>query len=510
MKRQILFYPILIGVYPVLALLADNLDQVRMNAVYRVGLISLVGGILIYMLIRWIARSWQKAALLTTWLLLLFYSYGHVYNLIEEKALFGFVAGRHRFLAPLWLILAICGGFWIMKSFTQSKPLHQILNFIAIVAVLFPILQISMIKIRAWWLEQQSAHMAIQPAVITVADQVKPDIYYIILDGYTRQDVLKSVYGYDNSDFVNALQERGFVLPPCAQSNYAWTTLSLSSTMYMNYIETFNRRVQQANEHMDYQTYQEYIRHNPVRANLASLGYKTVAFETTFPFTEINDADYYITANDNPLDKLRSGYEVSQFEILYLRTTTLRIFDEFQGAYLQKITQKVRTPEQVHFDRIHFVLEQLQQVPLLIAEPKFVFAHLVVPHAPFVFQPDGSFSDVGSVEIGYPNSVAFLDRRIIEIVDSILNNSMVEPIIIIQGDHGWEEQHRMVILNAYHLPGQGSQRVYDTITPVNTFRIIFDTYFGTTYGLVEDKSFFSNEELQFGFKQVPVTCINIP
>ncbi len=36
------------------------------------------------------------------------------------------------------------------------------------------------------------------------------DIYFIVLDGYGRSDVLKEFYEYDNSDFLRGLKEKGF------------------------------------------------------------------------------------------------------------------------------------------------------------------------------------------------------------------------------------------------------------------------------------------------------------
>ena len=74
------------------------------------------------------------------------------------------------------------------------------------------------------------------------------------------------------------------------------------------------------------------------------------------------------------------------------------------------------------------------------------------------------------------------------ILTKILKSSSTPPIIIIQGDHG-HLGDRYSILNAYYLPGKGSQKVYPTISPVNTFRIIFDIYFGGSYGSLPDKSF---------------------
>lgn len=161
------------------------------------------------------------------------------------------------------------------------------------------------------------------------------------------------------------------------------------------------------------------------------------------------------------------------------------------------------------------ILEQLNMVPSL-ESPKLVFAHITAPHPPFVFGPNGeprpakSFKDGNYYEgttqeyiEGYRGQVAYLNQRLVEIIDHILENSDPEPIIILQADHGpgaylnWDSveatclQERMSILNAYYLPGQDCDQFPEAITPVNSFRLIFDRYFNTGVGFTSDQSYFS-------------------
>lgn len=48
----------------------------------------------------------------------------------------------------------------------------------------------------------------------------------------------------------------------------------------------------------------------------------------------------------------------------------------------------------------------------------------------------------------------------------------------------------MRIMNADYMP-LAQKRPYPGISPVNTFHILLDTYFGQSYPLLEDKSYFS-------------------
>ena len=69
-------------------------------------------------------------------------------------------------------------------------------------------------------------------------------------------------------------------------------------------------------------------------------------------------------------------------------------------------------------------------------------------------------------------------------IDEILSKSDVAPIIILQGDHGNEHK----ILNAYYFPREDYDLLYETISPINSFRIVFNLYFDADYELLEDES----------------------
>ena len=79
-----------------------------------------------------------------------------------------------------------------------------------------------------------------------------------------------------------------------------------------------------------------------------------------------------------------------------------------------------------------------------ISSPNFVFAHLVIPHHPFVFGANGE--ELNSIEasvppfeeykVKYPVQVTYINKRMEAIIDIILSSSSRPPIIIIQGDHG--------------------------------------------------------------------------
>ena len=244
-----------------------------------------------------------------------------------------------------------------------------------------------------------------------------------------------------------------------------------------------------------------YLKRNTVRYLLEDLGYKTVAFETGFEWSEIHDADLYLSQT-----RWRGWNE---FEALLVNTSILRSLYDFNLQQLPSVETSA------HRERVLFAMESLKELPSAVA-PKFVFAHLVIPHDPHDIGPEGEYihgwdssTREGYYE-GYIRQAAYLEKILPEVTAAILANSPTPPIIIIQGDHGpWDYRDlsdRLAILNAYYLPG-GSDALYATITPVNTFRVIFNAYFGGDFKLLEDHSYFSISADPFNLEEVPNTCM---
>lgn len=169
-----------------------------------------------------------------------------------------------------------------------------------------------------------------------------------------------------------------------------------------------------------------------------------------------------------------------------------------------------------------------------IAGPKFVYAHVLSPHHPYIFGAEGetveeasqdNFYTIGGKpkeavinKDGYLNQLEFIDVLAIKAISRILESSRIPPIIILQSDHGpdfygSELTHsgkelptmddiaaRFSILNAYYLPGTSHAQIYDTITPVNTFRVIFNAYFGADFKTLSDRNYYSPDGAPFNFK----------
>jgi hypothetical protein len=333
-----------------------------------------------------------------------------------------------------------------------------------------------------------------------------PDIYYIILDAYTRGDTLREYFNYDNEPFLSALEAMGFYVARCSQSNYSNTQLSLASSLNLNYLDTLNAR----GESITSSSFlNRLIATNAVRKALERVGYRTVVIESGFSPTEWQDADVYISLRQDLSGVLNLLGGISPFEALVMRTSGALLLYESKPLLPARVRSFLDAAYTQHRQRILFAFDQLNEVPLLPG-PKFVFVHIIAPHEPFVFGPLGEivgrntpFSlnddwdtrDAKAYHQGYRDQLIYVNTRIEETTREILEKSVKLPIIIFQGDHGTlarvsSQSARMTILNAYYLPDGGDKLIYDSISPVNTFRLVFDHYFGSNLGFLEDTSFY--------------------
>ena len=499
-------HPIMLAAYPVLALLAHNIQEIRFISGVRALSVSIVGAGIFLLLLKLLVKDWYKAALICSLGLVLFFSYGHLYDFLEQTPIWGVMLGRHRFLFPLWLVIFALNVVWILRSQRDLGGVNEALNVAGGILLIFPIFQLALFAVQVLPALSQDQKPAAEMSELHLPEGTKaPDVYYIILDTYTRGDIFDEIYDFDNTPFLNSLRGMGFHVASCSQSNYSQTRLSLGSSLNMNYLDDYLKGFSTHNEEMAHIL--PLIHHNTVRQTLEELGYATVSFETGHLPTQWEDTDYYFSPKAGMFSEAQNLGQLSEFEVMLLRTSAgLALMDASTGIPQQLFGEFSHSYWEIYRDRILYTMDRLESVPS-IPGPKFVFAHILAPHPPYVFEPNGELvqEEKGKI-IGYRDQVAYVNQRMIPLLKSIISNSEVPPIIIVQGDHGpgsFTHHDRMSILNAYYLPGSDPNLLYNSISPVNSFRVVFDSYFGGNYPLLEDTSYFTISREPYEFEVVP-------
>lgn len=502
------FFPFLFGLYPVLALIAHNSAEMDLIDGFR----SLIGSVLFVLVINTIllilTKNSIKSALLTTISLLLFYSYGHINLVSRSWSILEYSIGRHRTLLSLYVFIFILMTWLIIRTKRDLSVSVRFLNAFSLILLIFPLLQIGTYQVTEFQAQRQIELTSTKPEAVQIENQnIPPDVYYIVVDGYPRGDFISEYLDSSNADFLKKLEEIGFFVAHCSMSNYSDTRFSLASTLNMTYLDGGEEIPEVV---FPGSTLDGMIRSGRVQSNFSELGYTIVTFESGYKWLRWDASDLHLDpTQEQTIFFLRGG--LNSFEQLFLGTTFVKLILDIpvliERTQLEVLEDFVNNPRAAHRDRVLFALDQVAEMPGTVTGPKFVYAHIIFPHPPFVLDAVGNpIQNSPPDEISaYADQITYLNNRLLRIVDELIENSNPDPIIIIQGDHGAtldyqgldiDEANRLGILNAYYFPQQpngeptriNQEILYPGITPVNTFRVIFDEYFGGNYGLLEDKS----------------------
>ncbi len=470
-------FPFLISIYPVIALSSINLGYINFNSIFRSLIITLIVTSVLLVSLSLITRSKEKGKLLTTGFILIFFSYGQVYDFLITKLS---LTVHHRYLFIIFLFLILLIAWLILRTKTVSKSLEKFLTTTSAILVIISI--IPMVKYSVTNAISQSKDKKAVVFNPQIQNLPRPDIYLIILDSYTRADILQQNFQFDNTSFLNQLMDLGFYVADCSQSNYPSTKYSLSSLMEVNYLQDINPDASL-----------EPFSSTFVTKSLRSLGYSVYSFENWSKGHFDLGEDKQFSRNNPKFGLNLSSAGLNEFETMLLKTTLFRII--FDMPQLVPGFDPLHLEYYEHFEQVKYTLAELPNMPSLEG-PKFVFVHFMVPHEPYIFTPKGEYKYNGNVYKGYPANISFINNNLPAILKKIIDGSKIPPVIIIQGDHGpnlnpTPQAIRHSILNAYFVNAAAKNLLYPSITPVNSFRVIFDAYFGEKLDLIPDKSYYA-------------------
>ena len=510
-----LFAPFLLSIQPVLQLFLINVTELDFSEIIRSLFVSLLFIVIVLGVLYLFMHDWLKSSLVASLFILLFFLFGDVADWIVKT--FGLGPVRANFL--IMALVAVCMVVWVWLIQSRIKNLASVNLYFNLLSVLFLIS--SVILMRNYLIENGiSFKPAVPPAQVASVASVepRPDIYYIILDAYGRADILQTIYEFDNSSFLDALKARGFYIAEEASSNYIQTMLSLSSSLNMDYIQSLKADGADIENRGDLISILE---NSKVRSILAQNGYQTVSFRNEYKATMPNANIYYDDSETGFL------YPVSAFESILIDHTMARVLTVLPAFHKALIEM----PYDTHRHYILSSFSMLQKTPLLDGD-YFIYAHIIAPHPPFVFDENGvplphnepfKLADANhfikdhsrkNYIAGYRQQIQYVNTLVLETVDIILNQSKTPPIIILQGDHGpgaylhWGSlektlpAERFSMLNAYYFPDQDYSRLYPSISPINSFRVILDQFFGGDYALLPDQHYYSPWGYPFDFTEV--------
>ncbi len=507
-----MIHPFLLAIFPILGFYVRNTTEVTLG-----DLVMPITVVLLLTLAAWLFASCLlgsplRAGLFTTLCLIPFYSGRQIPQILDSMLIW---------LSELWvrtlvhvpdhvsvlIVMVVLGLAALGLSARLKKPgmWTRLLNLFSVFLLIMPVIEAT----RARGSVPARPKRTPTAFPLSFSSQPLPDIYYIILDGYARSDVMREFFDFDNSAFLERLEHKGFFIARGSNANYCQTPLSLSSSLNLEYLDDLVKGLG-----TDQTELHELIDRNNLAATLRPLGYKFVTFSTGFDPTDLTDADRYLS----PYEQF-TGFQ----RLVNDQTLLWALLPETNGRDLFTQTR----------DRTLFLLDHL---PRIAADPQptLTLAHVLCPHPPFVFGADGEdishrddrfylgdgdkFNGMATrPEVyvrGYHGQAIFITRRIEEVIDQILARSKVPPILILQSDHGsglrlnmqskekTDLRERMGIMNAYFFPNRDYRGLYQNITPVNSFRVVLNTLFGARLEILPDRNNYSTWSEPYQFMDV--------
>jgi hypothetical protein len=515
--------PLLLTAYPVLFLYSVNLSELGPEDLTRPLIVTLAGTLVVLALLRLVFKEAARAVLTTSVIVIVFYAYGHVLQFLDDQFELE-LSGE--ILAGLSVVIVV-GAFVLACRTEEVERLRQVnlvLAALASMLVVIVLIQIGLYRLSNPRTDPPPTFYFDVGEITVDSTEELPDIYYILLDGYSGNKTLLEQYGFDNSEFTSALEQRGFYVAKESRFTYCTTFLALPALLNMQHLDFLAENPGRSSD--DPAIPRRVTDDNLVWRALKPLGYKFIHFRTHHGATRENRLADMDLAPGAPLtsgEGLRIYLSsLSEFEIALSRSTAL---NQIAKRALESNSRR---------ETVLYIFETLEQIPE-IEEPTFTLAHIASPHEPFVFDasegpeaPGGTPVDGKVVDEGKygPNAkemsqFIYINRMTVQLVDRILAQSDSPPIIIIQADHGqrpvgadggvfFREGPEYVgkyvyILSAFYVPEEVRQHLYPSITPVNTFRVIFDHQFGTHLGLLEDRSIcFANRAKPYDFYDLDI------
>lgn len=259
-----------------------------------------------------------------------------------------------------------------------------------------------------------------------------PDIVVLLLDGYPRSDVLAEAFDYDNSAFEADLGRLGFEVVETSRSNYTATWATLASLFHGEYLDAIPGLAPfPTDATQQYTGLMRAIADGEQLAALRARGYEIVTIPPPFGAAALLSAD-----------RTLDGGQMTSFELSLLQHSPL-----LRG--IQAVAPDFVLDQQR--DRIASDLRSLTRVADEARDhPVFLWAHLLNPHAPILYDADGSaaalpacFPDDCSLwafarEAEWdrlPGQVESINRLVVDALDDVVRADP-DGIVVVMSDHG--------------------------------------------------------------------------
>ena len=405
------------------------------------------------------------------------------------KALFPrFWITSYKVIVPVTILIIILVSKVVSSSGIRLKKTLVYLNLLFILLIGLEVTQLAINAIRI-----QSHHNLIYSLnpiskdYKLTAKTDKPDIYFLVFDAYTNSQTLRKIWNFDNSPFTEWLMKRGFYVIDSSRANYDFTAYSITSTFNMNYLNS--ESATKGNIPLLMLRAQKSLSYNETINILSREGY-TIRFFAPFE-NKWDDIGLYHQFNAFPFKELYNETFPMRF-----RRDILWNFLNLENATYEDFRKRAEDAK-ITMDELKKSTDSSGNRP-----PRFIYGHFMITHQPHLFDSVGNLRKgrellaQHDLAATYVQQIQYANIVIQDLVKYIQDHNKKNTIIILEGDHGFRnfpsrlDPNQFPNLNAIYFPDKNYKDLYSDMSPVNTFRIIFNNYFGQHLPLLKDSSVF--------------------
>lgn len=487
------FYVLLIPLFFVLHGFAGNFGFISFGDVLILAATYVAATIILYLLFFLFFRNQVKAALAASLAIGIYLFFGAIQDFLK-----GHFAALNKY-SCLLLIFGLVLIAWIVYLKRANNKFRRLNLFLNSLLFIYIIVDVGTMFYKSFNVPKNKLSVysfAKDNNYVDCKDCLKPDIYFLLFDEYASSASLKDHFNFDNSSLDTFLLQQAFHIQTKSTGNYNFTPFSIASMLNMSYLQGI---APDSVSIEDYARCNNLIKENAVIDFLSTQGYAIANYS-------IFDLAGHPSIVDQDFLPLQTK--------LITDGTLLNRMQKDIGWML--ITGKYKwqwLADKMYYNNMHnneTFLTQIEKASSTFSDkPRFFYAHFFMPHSPFYFNKEGKLKDGATIykEAAELNTAAYLEyvtytnTKIRELIAAIKRNTMNRAVIIFMGDHGFrkftgdgDSTHFFQNQNAVYFPSRDYHLLYDSVSAVNQFAIVFNTLFHQNFPILNDSTVFLTDK----------------
>lgn len=501
LKKNQTLYLFLLPVFYVLHYYNELYGFMLFSEVFRWLLITYPLIIIAYLVARKLSGTATKAAFIVFTAAVFLLYFGPYQKFIQTISPWAFLS-TNKIVAPIGIAILIPVCIYVIRKPGALEKTGRYFTVLLCVLILYEVMMLGINFFRTNHhknLLYSSMDIAKTYTPISINDTLKPDIYFLVFDEYASNNILNKVWHFDNSAITNWLSQHDFRIISGSRSNYNISPYSISSELNMDYLEK-----SRSGEEL-------------LTARAMLKGVKSMTENQTTEILKKENYNFrYLGPFENSIEQTIPASEFVAYgrKLLYHHTLPERIESHFSRKFKSEMNvNTIDTGNSSYYkdlkNKAGYTSKTIDEIRLTVSnvtnrKPQFVFGHLMITHRPHIFDSTGKFLSVNELIKArnlferYTDQVLYANKVIMDLVQHIQQHNKKNTIIIIQGDHGFrytsEPKDYFYNFNAIYFPDKDYRALYDSVSSVNTFRVVFNQYFNQHLPMLRDSTRFIRSE----------------